>query len=68
MSARSGGFGVGGSAAGFGLRWLERQTADIQQSIERLSTGKRINRASDDPAGAVVCRSSTTNWSPSSGA
>ncbi len=28
-----------------------RHTAGIQQSVERLSTGKRINRPKDDPAG-----------------
>lgn len=27
---------------------------DVQRSLERLATGKRINRASDDPAGLVA--------------
>lgn len=37
-----------------GLRWLDRHSADISKAIERLATGKRINRASDDPAGAIA--------------
>lgn len=38
----------------FGLRWLARHQADVATSIERLSTGKKINRASDDPDGFVA--------------
>ena len=36
-----------------GLASYSRHTRAINQSLERLATGKRINRASDDPAGAV---------------
>lgn len=43
-----------GYAESVGLRWLDRHSAEIQRSLERLSTGKRINRASDDPAGAIA--------------
>lgn len=38
----------------FGLRWLSKHQADIATSLERLSTGKKINRASDDPDGFVA--------------
>lgn len=31
-----------------------RHSADVERSMERLATGKRINRASDDPAGSVA--------------
>jgi flagellin len=34
-----------------GLRWLSQNQSAIAQSLERLSTGKKLNRASDDPAG-----------------
>jgi flagellin len=33
---------------------FQRNSARVQMSVERLSTGKRINRASDDPAGFVA--------------
>jgi flagellin len=33
---------------------FQRNTARVQTSVERLSTGKRINRPSDDPAGFVA--------------
>ena len=36
------------------LRNLQRSDAAQQGSLERLSTGLRINRASDDPAGLVI--------------
>jgi flagellin len=36
------------------LSALRRADGIISQSMERLSTGKRINRASDDPAGMQV--------------
>lgn len=36
----------------FGLRQLAQDQQDIQSALERLSTGKRVNRASDDP-GAI---------------
>lgn len=35
------------------LKNLDRQSARVDQAIERLSTGKRINRPKDDPAGFV---------------
>ncbi len=38
----------------FGLRWLSKHQADIATSLERLSTGKKINRASDNPDGFVA--------------
>lgn len=37
-----------------GLHWLRRHQHDIGQSLERLATGKRINRASDDPSGLIA--------------
>ncbi len=36
------------------LRNLQRSDAAQQGSLERLSTGLRINRASDDPSGLVI--------------
>ena len=36
------------------LQKHERNHDLIQQSIERLSTGKRINRPSDDPAQFIL--------------
>jgi len=36
------------------IRNLGRATADVNKANERLSSGKRINRASDDPAGAAI--------------
>jgi flagellin len=33
---------------------FQRNSARVQTSVERLSTGKRINRPSDDPAGFVA--------------
>lgn len=38
----------------FGLTTLSRNQDQIAQSLERLSTGKKINRASDDPSGMVA--------------
>lgn len=38
----------------FGLRQLAQNQSDIQTSLERLSTGKAINRASDDPSGMIA--------------
>lgn len=38
----------------FGLRALRENQDQIAQSLERLSTGKKINRASDDPSGMVA--------------
>lgn len=41
--------------AGYGLRRaLARAQSDAGDSLERLATGKRINRASDDPSGMVA--------------
>lgn len=37
-----------------GLFSLRKANSDVQTSLERLSTGKRINRASDDPAGLIA--------------
>ncbi|MCR9077133.1 MAG: flagellin [bacterium] len=39
---------------GFGLRQLAQNQHDIQTSLERLSTGKQVNRAADDPSGIVA--------------
>ena len=39
------------SAIGFALIALRRSSSLMNEAMERLSTGKRINRASDDPAG-----------------
>lgn len=33
---------------------LNRQNAQMMQSMERLSSGLRINRAADDPAGLAI--------------
>lgn len=35
-------------------RGLELNTRDLNQALERLSTGLRINRGSDDPAGLIA--------------
>ncbi len=35
-------------------RNLGKATADVKKAGERLASGKRINRASDDPAGAAI--------------
>ena len=39
------------SAIGFALIALSRSSSLMNEAMERLSTGKRINNASDDPAG-----------------
>src|SRR5262249_48866105 len=36
------------------LAAMNQHTAAMNTSMERLATGKRINRASDDPAGAMI--------------
>ena len=36
------------------LRNLHAADKNLQKSLERLSTGLRINRASDDPSGLVI--------------
>ena len=38
----------------FGLRALGNNQQLVAQSLERLATGKKINRASDDPAGLIA--------------
>lgn len=43
-----------GMFQGFGLSQLRTHQGSIEQSLERLSTGKRINRASDDPSGMIA--------------
>lgn len=45
--------GVGHSSVNTGLRILGINQADRNTALERLSTGLRINRASDDPAGLI---------------
>ncbi len=35
-------------------RYLNQNNADLKTSLERLSTGYRINRGSDDPAGLIA--------------
>ena len=42
---------INDSAIGFGLIALGRSSSLMNEAMERLSTGKRINKASDDPAG-----------------
>ena len=39
------------SAIGFALIALSRSSSLMNEAMERLSTGKRMNKASDDPAG-----------------
>jgi flagellin len=41
-------------AADAGRRQFEIATHAMNQSLERLSTGQRINRASDDPSGMIA--------------
>ncbi|MCA9304570.1 MAG: flagellin [Phycisphaerales bacterium] len=43
-----------GMFQGFGLSQLRVHQDSIGQSLERLSTGKRINRASDDPSAMIA--------------
>lgn len=45
--------GIGSSPVNTGLRILGLNQAERNSALERLSTGLRINRASDDPAGMV---------------
>lgn len=44
----------------FAQRALSRNTGDLQRSMERLSTGFRINRASDDAAGLSISEKMTS--------
>ncbi|MCS6776481.1 MAG: flagellin, partial [Chthonomonadaceae bacterium] len=39
------------------LRNLQDVSAAVSRSIERLSSGLRINRAADDPAGLIISES-----------
>jgi len=41
-------------AESIGLRSLNAHRAAINQSLERLATGKKLNHASDDPAGSIA--------------
>jgi len=45
---------LGAANRGSLVRNYQRNTESGQRAIERLSTGKRINRPSDDPAGFVA--------------
>ncbi|MEQ8317739.1 MAG: flagellin [Phycisphaerales bacterium] len=45
--------GIGSSPVNTGLRILGLNQAERNSALERLSTGLRINRASDDPAGLM---------------
>ena len=43
------------SAAGLNsLRTLENNSVSLRRSLERLSSGLRINRAGDDPSGLII--------------
>ena len=44
----------------FAQRALKSNTKMVQSSIERLSTGSRINRAGDDAAGLSIAQKATT--------
>lgn len=47
--------GIGhNTAEALGLRWLANHQAEIGRSLERLSTGRKVNRASDDPDGFMA--------------
>ncbi len=46
--------GLSNASAMIGLRMFSEASRAANRAMERLSTGKRINRASDDPAGAVA--------------
>jgi flagellin len=44
----------------FAQRALRKNTAMMKESLEKLSTGSRINRAGDDAAGLSISQKSTT--------
>jgi flagellin len=44
----------------FAQRTLRKNTAMMKESLEKLSTGSRINRAGDDAAGLSISQKSTT--------
>jgi flagellin len=46
-------------------REIQKKSNDLKTSMEQLASGKRINRASDDPAGLAVAMSLLTNVSVS---
>lgn len=49
--------GIGSGLAGSALRSIAANraaTREVNTSLERLATGKQINRASDDPAGMIA--------------
>lgn len=46
---------------GFAIRALQGHQAAVTKSLERLATGKQINRASDDPAGMMAADSMMFN-------
>jgi len=41
------------SMFGFGLIQLQRNQDELNTALERLATGKQVNRASDDPSGMI---------------
>ena len=45
----------------FAQRSLRNNTSMVQKSIEKLSTGFRINRAGDDAAGLSITQKMTTH-------
>lgn len=49
--------GLGAGPVNTGLRILAQNQAERNTALERLSTGLRINRASDDPAGLMSSES-----------
>lgn len=49
--------GLGAGSVNVGLRILAQNQAERNTALERLSTGLRINRASDDPAGLMSSES-----------
>lgn len=51
--------GIGSSPVNTGLRILNLNQAERNSALERLSTGLRINRASDDPAGLISSEAMT---------
>jgi flagellin len=45
---------VGNTPSLVGARLLDRANRDVAGSIERIASGKRINRAADDPSGLIT--------------
>ena len=45
---------IGGSSLTTAQRILSTNSTAIARSLERLATGQKINRASDDPAGLIT--------------